>query len=75
MEDFEPGRIVQQVEALSKLLATRDKLRDLLTKIDRSEDLESLLDRVLQNRDDLTKLCTDLGVPAAESKEKEGGAS
>ena len=73
MDDFEPGRIVQQVESLSKLLATRDKLRDLLTKIDRSEDLESLLDRVLQNKDDLTKLCTDLGVPAAEGKE--GGAS
>ncbi len=72
MDDFEPGRIVQQVESLSKLLATRDKLRDLLTKIDRSEDLESLLDRVLQNKDDLKKLCTDLGVPAAEGKE--GGA-
>src|ERR1700750_2866505 len=34
MEDFEPGRIVRQVEALSKLLETRDKLRDLLTKVD-----------------------------------------
>ncbi len=75
MDDFEPGRIVQQVEPLSKLLETRDKLRDLLTKVDRSEDLESLLEHVLQNDDDLKKLCTDLGVPAAESKAKEGGAS
>ena len=50
MDDFEPGRIVQQVEPLSKLLETRDKLRDLLTKVDRSEDLESLLDRILQRR-------------------------
>ena len=70
MDDFEPGRIVQQVDALRKLLETRDKLRDLLTKVDRSEDLESLLDRVLQNHDDLAKLSADLGVkPAAASKE------
>ncbi len=76
MDDFEPGRIVQQVESLSKLLATRDKLRDLLTKIDRSEDLESLLDRVLQNQEDLAKLGADLGVqPAAPPSGKEGGAS
>src|SRR5262249_8373991 len=35
MEDFEPGRIVQQVQVLSKLLETRDKLVDLLSKIER----------------------------------------
>src|SRR5262249_40467397 len=42
IEDFEPGRVVNQVEPLKKLLETRDKLRDLLTKVDRSENLESL---------------------------------
>lgn len=61
MEDFEPGRIVQQVEPLRKLLETRDRLRDLLTKVDRSEDLETLLDQVLQNTDHLKKLSSDLG--------------
>src|SRR5262249_30792783 len=30
MEDFEPAKIVSQVEPLRKLLETRDKLRDLL---------------------------------------------
>src|SRR5262249_28754981 len=43
LEDFEPGKLVQQVEPLRKLLETRNKLRDLLTKVDRSEDLESSL--------------------------------
>lgn len=61
MEDFEPGRIVQQVEPLRKLLETRDRLRDLLTKVDRSEDLETLLDQVLQNTDHFKKLSSDLG--------------
>jgi type VI secretion system protein ImpB len=65
MEDFEPARIVQQVEPLKKLLATRDKLRDLLIKVDRSEDLEGLLERVLQNTDELKKLSADLNSQAA----------
>src|SRR5688572_16118132 len=62
MADFEPGAIVKQVEPLKKLQETREKLRDLLTKVDRSEDLEGLLERVLQNGDDLKKLSSDLGV-------------
>jgi type VI secretion system protein ImpB len=60
IDDFEPGRIVEQVEPLKKLLETRDKLRDLLTKADRSEDLESILERVLQNQEELKKLQADL---------------
>ena len=60
IEDFEPARIVQQVEPLRKLLATRDKLRDLLTKVDRSEDLENILEKVLQNTEELKKLQGEL---------------
>src|SRR3954468_7863567 len=49
MDDFNPENVAQQVDPLKKLLETRDKLRDLLTKIDRSEDLEVLLEKVLKN--------------------------
>ncbi len=66
MEDFEPGRVVQQVEPLRKLLETRNQLRDLLSKADRSEQLEELLERVLQNTDDLAKLGEQLGVEKKE---------
>ncbi len=66
MEDFEPGRVVQQVEPLRKLMETRDQLRDLLSKADRSEDLEGLLERVLQNTDDLKQLGEQLGVDKKE---------
>lgn len=66
IEDFEPGRVVQQVEPLRKLLETRNQLRDLLSKADRSEELEGLLERVLQNTDDLTKLGEQLGVEKKE---------
>ncbi len=70
MEDFEPGRIVNQVEPLKKLLETRDKLRDLLTKVDRSEGLEELLERVLQNNEELKKLQTDLGLASPGAPEE-----
>lgn len=61
MDDFEPGKVVQQVEPLRQLQQTREKLRDLLTKVDRSEDLEGVLERVLQNADQLKQLQADLG--------------
>ncbi len=61
MADFEPGKVVQQVEPLRKLQETRDKLRDLLTKVDRSEELEAVLERVLQNEEDLKTLAGELG--------------
>ena len=62
LEDFEPGRVVEQVEPLRKLLETRNKLKDLLTKVDRSDDLEALLERILKNQEELKQLSTDLGV-------------
>lgn len=65
MADFEPARVVEQVEPLQKLMETRNKLRDLLAKADRSEELESLLERVLRNSDDLGALAQELGVEPA----------
>ena len=48
MDDFDPARVAKQVPALEALLETREKLRDLMSKADRSEELESLLEQVLQ---------------------------
>ncbi len=62
MEDFEPHKIVEQVEPLKKLMETRNKLRDLLTKADRSEELEDLLEKVLSDSDALGSLTSELGV-------------
>jgi type VI secretion system protein ImpB len=70
MSDFDPAKVVEQVEPLKKLMETRNKLRDLLTKADRSEDLESVLERVLKNQDDMAKLAGDLG----QAPQQGGGA-
>ena len=66
MEDFEPHKIVDQVAPLKHLLDTRNKLRDLLSKADRSEDLEDLLENILSNTDALNTLSTELGVNKEE---------
>lgn len=70
IEDFEPGKVVQQVEPLKKLLETRDKLRDLLTKVDRSDELESLLEKILKEEDSMKRLSTDLGSDQPKGEEK-----
>jgi type VI secretion system protein ImpB len=68
MDDFEPGTVVQQVEPLRKLLAVRNKLRDLMSKVDRSEDLENILEEVLRNTDKLSALAGELGDETSEEK-------
>src|SRR3954469_24993051 len=68
MDDFSPENVAQQVDPLKKLMDTRDKLRDLLTKIDRSEDLEGLLEKVLSNTEELKKLAEQVGAKPEEGK-------
>lgn len=66
IEDFEPANVVSQVEPLKKLMETRDKLRDLATKIDRSDDLENVLEQVLSNTEQLKQFSGELGVEDEE---------
>jgi type VI secretion system protein ImpB len=60
IDDFEPAAIVNQVPALKALMETRNKLRDLMSKADRSEGLETLLEQVLQNQKELEALSGEL---------------
>lgn len=62
MSDFDPAKVADQIEPLKKLLETRARLNDLMTKIDRSEELEGLLENVLQDPDALQKLQSELGM-------------
>jgi type VI secretion system protein ImpB len=62
MDDFEPARVAQQVPALAALLEQRAKLRDLMSKVDRSEELETLLEQVLSNEAEMKKLSGELGL-------------
>jgi type VI secretion system protein ImpB len=66
LDDFEPARVAQQVPALRALLETRGKLRDLMSKVDRSEELEGLLEQVLKNEGELKSLGEQLGLGKQE---------
>jgi type VI secretion system protein ImpB len=73
MEDFEPQNIVEKVDPLKKLMETRNKLRDLLTKADRSEELENLLEDVLSSTDALAALQGELGTEEDTDKKSKKG--
>jgi type VI secretion system protein ImpB len=53
MEDFDPAAVAEQIEPLKKLLVARERLKELLVKIDGSPKLEGLLEQVLQDPDAL----------------------
>jgi len=69
IKDFEPDAIGDKVEPLRKLAETRERLMTLLSKADRSRDLEKLLKEILQDEDSIKALGEELGIS------KDGGAS
>lgn len=66
LDDFDPQNVAQQVPALKAMLETRAKLRDLMSKADRSEELEQLLEQVLQDEKKLKELSSQLGLDKQE---------
>ncbi|MHA6194620.1 type VI secretion system contractile sheath small subunit [Pseudomonas wadenswilerensis] len=51
IEDFDPVNLVKQVDALKVLFEARERLRDLLTKLDGNDKLDELLKEVLASTD------------------------
>jgi type VI secretion system protein ImpB len=56
MDDFSPLNIVMQVEALHKLFESRQKLNDLLAKLDGNDTLDQMLQTVTGNADEMKQL-------------------
>ena len=56
MEDFEPQNLAQNVPILAQLYKKRTNLKNLITKMDGNDSLESLLNQIMKNRDNLNKL-------------------
>jgi type VI secretion system protein ImpB len=55
-DDFHPDAIVRQVPRLAKLLEVRQQLRDLLGKLDGNDELDALLEKIVQNSEELKSL-------------------
>jgi len=69
MSDFEPEQVVKQVEPLRKLLEARDRLSDLVSKMDGNDKLEELLQDVVNNTESLRKLSSETGREPTKSEE------
>jgi type VI secretion system protein ImpB len=62
MDDFSPENVVKQVEPMRKLLETRDKLKNLLNKMEGNDKLEAMLEKVIKSTESREQLTKDLGV-------------
>jgi type VI secretion system protein ImpB len=56
INDFRPESVVQQVEPLRKLFEARQRLNDLLAKLDGNDDLDAQLQAVVNNPDSQQEL-------------------
>ena len=75
MEDFEPDNVAKQVPALNRLLDIRSQLRDLLSKADRSEDLEAMLEQIMQDESQLKAMAEQLGPDTSDAAATDGEAT
>ena len=66
IEDFDPDNVVLNVEPLRKLVEARQKLSDLLSKMDGNEKLESILNDVIGDADKQKQLSDSLGLDKKE---------
>jgi len=70
MEDFDAVNVLKQVEPMRKLYEARQRLSDLLTKLDGNDDLDQLLSGVIANTDNQKKLKDDLSASAEDKPAK-----
>ena len=68
MEDFSPENVANQVEPLRKLLEARRKLADLRNKMAGNDKFEELLNEVLQNTDQITRLTKEVGGKSGDAE-------
>ena len=65
LDDFEPQNVAAQVGPLKELLDMRQRLTQLLSKMEGNDKLEQLLGDVLSNTEKAMDLAKQLGIEAA----------
>ncbi len=73
IEDFHPDSVAQQVEPLRKLVTARQRLSDLLSKMDGNDKLETILNEIASDTGAQAQLSSALGLekPSGETPAKE----
>ncbi|MCP4701666.1 MAG: type VI secretion system contractile sheath small subunit [Gammaproteobacteria bacterium] len=73
IDDFHPASLIHQVEPLHKLYEARQRLLDLLVKLDGNDDLDKMLQDIVTNTEELQKV-NDLSAKSAQAGDAEGTA-
>ena len=71
LDHFHPESVAGQIPPVKKLVEARQKLSELLNKLDGNDKLDELLQNVIASTDNLKKLGEEAGVKKEEEK-KEG---
>jgi type VI secretion system protein ImpB len=73
IDDFHPDNVLQQVEPLRKLVNARQRLSDLLSKMDGNDKLETILNEIASDTNAQAQLSSSLGLdkPSGEAPVKE----
>ena len=71
IDDFEPVQVLKQVGPLAALFEARQRLSDLLTKLDGNDDLDTLLQDVIENSAGQKEIKAE--IDAAKEGDDEGG--
>jgi type VI secretion system protein ImpB len=61
IDDFAPENVANQIEPMRKLLETRNKLKELLNKMEGNDKLEAMLEEIIKSTDQRDKLQRALG--------------
>lgn len=69
MEDFHPEQVAKQIKPVAKLVEAREKLSDLLNKLDGNDTLDDLLQDVISNTNSLKTLGEQAGVKTDKDAE------
>ncbi len=70
MDDFHPEHVADQITPVRKLVEARQKLSDLLNKLDGNDRLDELLQDVITSTDSLQRIGDEAGIKKLEEKDK-----
>jgi type VI secretion system protein ImpB len=71
LDDFEPVRVAEQVGPLKELLDMRQRLSELLSKMEGNDKLEALLADVMSNTEKAMTLAKEMGIGSEEAPKTE----
>jgi type VI secretion system protein ImpB len=74
IDDFEPGRVAEQIAPLKQLLEMRLKLTQMLAKMEGNDKLEQLLADVLTNTEKAKELAKQMGIEESEATSGESAS-